>query len=62
MICFYYEKDLEHIEKEKQAAGSEGTISQLTPRRSIGSPTSELLLPKKCLICSKVKFIWKTRT
>ena len=39
-----------------------GTSSQLTLRRSIRSPTNEIRLPKKCLICSKVKFIHGTRT
>ena len=55
-------KDLERIEKENQVADSEGTSYQSTPRRSIKSPTGELFLPKKCLICRKVKFIRKTRT
>ena len=50
------------IEKEKQAADSEGTSYQLTRRRSIRSPASQLLLPKKCLICIKVNFISKTRS
>ena len=56
------EKDPERIEKGKQAVDSEGTSSQLTPRRSIRSPTSELPLSKKYRICSIVKFICKTRT
>ena len=43
---FTMKKDLQHIEKEKQAADSEGTSSQLTPIRSIRSPKNELLLPK----------------
>ena len=59
---FTMKKDLERVEKENQVADSERTSSQSTPRRSIKSPTGELLLPKKCLICSKVKFPRKTRT
>ena len=55
-------KNLERIENENQVADSEGTSYQSTPRRSIKSPTGELFLPKKCLICRKVKFIRKTRT
>ena len=37
------EKDLERIEKEKQAAYSEETNSQLTPWKCIRSPISELI-------------------
>ena len=61
-IYFYYEKRSMTCWKGEQAANSEGTSSQLTLRRSIRSPTNELRLPKKCLICSKVKFIHETRT
>ena len=57
---FTMKEDLQHIEKEKQGTDSEGTSSELSPRRSIRYPTSELLLPKKCR--SKVKLIRKTRT
>ena len=39
-----------------------GTTNQSTPRRSNKTPKGELLLPKKCVICNKVKFICKTRT
>ena len=49
---FTMEKDPQRTEKEKQAADCEGTSSQLTPRRSITSPTNELLLSKKYLIRS----------
>ena len=55
-------KDLERVEKGDQVADSEGTSYQSTPLRSIKSPTGELFLPKKYLICSKVKFPRKTRT
>ena len=54
-------KDLQRIEKEKQPADSEGTSSQLTPKRSIRRSKNELFLPRKCLICSKVRFIRGTR-
>ena len=49
---FIMEKDPQRTEKEKQAADCGGTSSQLTPRRSITSPTNELLLSKKYLIRS----------
>ena len=62
-IYFYHEKkNLKRIKKKKQAGDSEGNSSQLTPRTTIRSPTSELRLLKKFLICSKVKFTRKTRT
>ena len=44
-IIFTMKKDLQCIEKEKQAVDSGGTSSQLKQRRS--SPTNELLFPKK---------------
>ena len=58
----WHRRNCLRIEKEKQAADSEGTSYQLTRRRSIRSPASQLLLPKKCLICIKVNFISKTRS
>ena len=56
-------KTLERIKNEKESGSSECTSSQSEPvRRSVRSPSSELLLPKKCLICSKPKYIRNTRT
>ena len=57
-----WKKNLKRIKKKKQAGDSEGNSSQLTPRTTIRSPTNELRLLKKFLICSKVKFTRKTRT
>ena len=60
---FTMRKTLEHIKNEKESGSSECTSSQSEPvRRSVRSPSSELLLPKKCLICSKPKYIRNTRT
>lgn len=36
---------MQYIKKRKQASDSEGTSSQLAPRKSIRSPEHELILP-----------------
>ena len=62
-FIFTMKKTLERIKNEKESGSSECTSSQSEPvRRSVRSPSSELLLPKKCLICSKPKYIRNTRT
>ena len=60
---FTMKKTLQHIKNKKESGSSECTRSQSEPvRRSVRSPCSELLWPKKCLICSKPKHIGNKRT
>ena len=60
---FTMKKTLEHVKNEKESCSSECTSSQSEPlRRSVRSASSELLLPKNCLICSKPKYTRNTRT
>ena len=60
---FTMKKTLQLIKNEKESSSSECTSSQSEPvRRSVRNPSSELLFPKKCLICSKPKYIQNTRT
>ena len=62
-FIFTMKKTLERIKNEKESGSFECTSSQSEPvRRSVRNPFSELLLPKKCLICSKPKYIRNTRT